>query len=205
MEILALSKYIVHQFAKQSPDGITPMKLQKLLFYVKAWTLISDRKLVLADFEHWDYGPVNRDVYQHYKQYGSGSIDVNELDDFNINPSEKELIDFIVENYISFDAFTLSAMTHTEEPWKQTNRNELISEESIISYYSQQRFAKNFKPSLNLSNNLFYPLENHSFEIDMSEKDAEAIAKYSSYESYKKAVNQAEQDFKDQWSDFVLN
>jgi uncharacterized phage-associated protein len=200
MDILALSKYIVHQFAKQSPDDITPMKLQKLLFYVKVWGLIAGYRLVLADFEHWDYGPVNKDIYNHYKQYGKRAIDADESDDFNINLSEKELINFIVENYISFDAFTLSAMTHTEEPWKQTKRNELISDELTISYYSQQRFAKNFKPSFDLSKNPFYPLENHSFEIDMSEKDAEEITKYSTYEDYKTALKKAEQDFENQWS-----
>jgi uncharacterized phage-associated protein len=205
MDVLTLSKYIVRQFSQKSPDGITPMKLQKLLFYVKAWGLIAGHQLVLADFKHWKYGPVNRDIYNYYKQYGSRAIEPNELDDLNISDDEKELIDFIVENYISFDAFTLSAMTHTEEPWKKTQQNELISDDLIISYYSDRRFAKNFKPSLDLSNNPFYPLENYSFEIDMSEKDAEEITKYSSYESYKKALSKAQQDFESQWSSLVLN
>jgi uncharacterized phage-associated protein len=134
MDVLILAKYIVRQFSQQSPGGITPMKLQKLLFYVKAWGLVAGHQLIVADFERWDYGPVNRDVYDLYKKYGATPIHINESEDLNIDRSTKELIDFIIENYIAFDAFTLSSMTHTEEPWKQTKRNEIISDELLISY-----------------------------------------------------------------------
>jgi uncharacterized phage-associated protein len=195
MDILELSKYIVNKFSQQSPNGITPMKLQKLLFYVKAWSSVAGNKLVIEDFEHWDYGPVNREVYDYYKQYGSGSVEVEESSNLDLKQSEQELVDFIIENYISFDAFALSAMTHKEDPWKQTSQNKVISDELINSYYSQQRFAKNFNSGLDLSDKPFYPLQNYSFEIDMSEEDAKAIAEYSSYKDYKEMLNEVEQDF----------
>ncbi len=197
MNISQLSKYIVHQFSKQSPDGITPMKLQKLLFYVKAWTLVAGDQLIIEDFEHWDYGPVNRDIYNTYKGYGRQKIEIDQPENLNITSTEKEIIDFIVENYIEFDAITLSEMTHTEEPWKKTSTNEVISNESIKSYYSKQRFAKNFQNSFDLENNPFYPLTDYSFEMDMSKKDAEEIAQYSSYKDYKELVEQAEHDFEE--------
>jgi uncharacterized phage-associated protein len=208
MDILELSKYIVNKFSQRSSNGITPMKLQKLLFYVKAWSLVAGNELVIADFEHWNYGPVNREVYDYYKQYGSSSIELEESEesnDLNLDESQEELINFIIENYIAFDAFSLSAMTHTEEPWKQTNRNEIISNELINSYYSKQRFAKNFNSGLDLSNKPFYPLQDYSFEIDMSREDAEEIAKYPSYENYKQMLNGVEQDFNQHWSNLVLN
>ena len=202
MDVIALSEYIVRQFSHQSPDGITPMKLQKLLYYIKVWTLVAGYQFVQGNFEHWDYGPVNRQVYNHYKNYGNSAISLSKLDELNISGVEKELVDFILENYISFDAFTLSAMTHTEEPWKKTQSNEPISDELIISYYGQQRFAKNFQP-FDLSNNLFYPIENYSFVIDMTEKDAQEITEYPSYENYKNALHDAEQDFNEQWSNLA--
>lgn len=203
MDVVALSEYIVHQFSRQSPDGITPMKLQKLLYYIKVWTLVAGHQFVQATFEHWDHGPVDRQVYNHYKSYKSNTIAPSNFNDPNISEVEKKLVDFIVENYISFDAFTLSVMTHTEEPWKKTQKNELISDELIISYYSKQRFAKNFQP-FDLSNNLFYPLENYSFVIDMAEQDAQEITEYPSYEKYKNALRDAEQDFVKQWSNLAM-
>jgi uncharacterized phage-associated protein len=205
MDIIELSKYIVNKFSEQSPNGITPMKLQKLLFYVKVWSLVAGNELVIADFEHWNYGPVNREVYDYYKKYSSKSIELKESSNLNLDESQEELINFIVENYIAFDAFALSAMTHTEEPWKQTSQNEIISNELINSYYSEQRFAKNFNSGLDLSNKPFYPLQDYSFEIDMSREDAEEIAKYTSYENYKEILDGVEQDFNQHWSNLVLN
>ena len=200
MDIIKLSEYVVHQFSQQSPGGITPMKLQKLLFYVKAWTLVAGNQLVFADFEHWDFGPVNRAVYNHYKKYGRNKIIVDEPSNLNISQAEKNLIDFIIENYIEFDAFTLSTMTHTEEPWKKTSKNEIISNELIESYYGKQRFAKNFEyTTLDLENNPYYSLEDYSFEMDMSEEDAEEIAKYPSYKNYKEILERARYDFEEQW------
>lgn len=195
MNIFQLSRYIINQFSKQSPNGITPMKLQKLLFYVKAWTLVAGKPLIAEDFEHWDYGPVNRDIYNEYKQYGSQKIAIDQQESLDITSPEKELIDFVVENYIEFDAFALSEMTHTEEPWKKTSTNEVISNELIKSYYSQQRFAKNFQKPFDIDNNFFYPLTDYSFEMDMSKKDGEEIAQYSSYKDYKKLLEQAANDF----------
>lgn len=204
MNILELSKYIVNRFSQQSPNGITPMKLQKLLFYVKVWTLVAGNEIVIADFEHWDYGPVNREVYDDYRRYGSKSIDVGDSDNLDLYEPQKELINFIIENYISFDAFALSAMTHMEDPWKKTNRNEVIPNELINSYYSEQRFAKNFESGLDLLNKPFYPLQDYSFEIDMSTKDAEEIAKYPSYKNFKEILEEVEQDFNRQWSNLNL-
>jgi uncharacterized phage-associated protein len=206
MDILKLSKYIVSKFFRRSQNDITPMKLQKLLFYVKAWSMVAGDELIVDDnFEHWDYGPVNRRIYDYYRQYGSKPIKHEELEVPDLNQSQEVLVNFIIENYIEFDAFTLSAMTHTEEPWKQTRNNEVISNELISSYYSKQRFAKNFKNGLDLFNKPFYPLQDYSFEIDMSKEDAEEIAEYPSYESYKETLNEVKNDFEKQWSELVLN
>ncbi len=204
MDILALSNYVVRQFSQQSPDGITPMKLQKLLYYIKVWTLVAEQEIVSASFEHWNFGPVNREVYDSYKQYGKGIIDSNQLNNIYINESEKKIVDFIVENYIKFDAFTLSAMTHMEEPWRETQRNDIIPNDLIKSYYREQYFANNFQP-FDLANNNFYPLNNHSFTIDMSEEDAREITKYSSYEDYKHDLSVAEKSFDEKWLSFAMN
>jgi uncharacterized phage-associated protein len=204
MNIISLSNYVIRQFSQQSPGGITPMKLQKLLYYIKVWTSIAEQALVPENFEHWNYGPVNKEIYDLYKQYGSSAISPELLDEFKINYPEKELVDFILENYIEFDAFTLSAMTHTEDPWKETEKNNIISNELIKSYYSEQYFAKNFQP-FDLSSNPFYPLDSYSFVIDMTEKDAEEITKYPSYENYKLALHDAEQEFNEKWLSLNLS
>ncbi len=152
-------------------------------------------KAVVEEFQHWDYGPVNTQVYSEYQNHGGNPIEFDEVLDFQIDQSEKELIDFIIENYISFDAWTLSTMTHQEEPWKKTSNNEVISDELIYDYYKKQRFSKNFENYLDLHNKPFYALENPAFELDMSQDDADEISTYPSYESYKNTLSIAEHDF----------
>ncbi len=203
MDILTLSQYVINQFSQQSPDGITPLKLQKLLYYIKVWTLVAREPFVNAEFEHWDYGPVNREIYNYYKKYGNQPIFPMEVAQVEIRENQKEIIDFIVENYMSLDAFKLSEMTHTEKPWKNTKQYEIIYDQLIYSYYIKQQFAKNFQP-FDLSNNPFYPLDSYSFILDIHEKDAQEIIQYSNYKHYKNAISQAERDFNKQWSKFVL-
>ena len=60
----------------------------------------------------------------------------------DITESQEEVLKFILDNYINFSAFTLSAMTHNEEPWLETPKNAIISDKLILDYYSKQPFAK---------------------------------------------------------------
>ncbi len=52
MNALVLSHYIIHKY-----DDITSMKLQKLLYYLKVWGLVSDTFTVDTEFEKWTYRP----------------------------------------------------------------------------------------------------------------------------------------------------
>ncbi len=57
------------------PDkNITPMKLQKLAYYAKVWTLVAGRPCTDASFERWAYGPVNRCIFHSYKQFSKQPI-----------------------------------------------------------------------------------------------------------------------------------
>ena len=74
-------------------------------------------------------------------------------------------------------------MTLREKPYQETKLDEVISNESIIAYYQQKRFAKNFQP-FDLENNYFYPLDDDCFIIDMKTKDIEEIVRFRNYQEY---------------------
>ncbi len=188
MKASDLSKYIVTNYSNKSKDGITPLKLQKLLYYVKVWCLI-DGSVTLEDtFEAWNFGPVIPEIYKEYKQFGKNPIVVTK-NEFHIEDSnQKKLIDFIIENYIGFDAISLSAMTHQEEPWKNSYPNQIINEKDIISYYSKQSFSKNFPYS---EGNKYYPIMSnlsYSYIFDMSEIFLQETS-YNSFDEYKNQLN----------------
>lgn len=53
--------YILQRF----DDGISTMKLQKLLYLAQGWSLaITGRPLFDGGFEAWSSGPVNREIYE---------------------------------------------------------------------------------------------------------------------------------------------
>lgn len=121
-------------------DAISPMKLQKLLYYAQGFSLaLYDKALFQEDFEAWDCGPVIPCVYQQYKQYGNGAIPKIDLESFdNYTQVEKNLLDDVYTAFGQYSAWALSEMSHNTMPWKSTNRNEIISKNKMKDYFLTQ-------------------------------------------------------------------
>ncbi|GEM_PF-376717 len=191
MDAVTLSYYVLKTY-----DNVSPMKLQKLLYYVKVWGIVSGEHFLDATFEKWSYGPVNDQVFQTYKKYSSKSIPKHAAKSVVLKTSAKKSIDFILACYAPYDALSLSAMTHEDEPWKKTPLNKTIADKAILHYYSKLPFAKNFPFD---PHQPYYPLQtdlHYAYIFDMSEKDAKSVSVYPSYDSYKKQLQSAEKKFK---------
>lgn len=110
--------------SKTDQDGLSILKLQKLLYYCQAWFLAFGRgRLFDGKFQAWVHGPVNRQIYDRFKDskllYSSVSAE-------NINPGfsydklttdERAQIDAILGVYAGFTGDQLESMAHQEEPW----------------------------------------------------------------------------------------
>jgi len=159
MNKFKLATYITGKY----PGEITPMKLQKLLYYCYVWQLVAKDKKFDATFEAWTHGPVEPEIYNEYKIYGRKPIK-GENGSHTIDP----LIDFILESYAVYSAIELSKTTHLETPWKKyKDTGEVIPDEELSDYYSNQIFAKNFPLG---SNPVYYPPKtsgHYSFTFDM--------------------------------------
>jgi len=191
--ISELAKYILVSCAEKQ---ITPMKLQKLAYYVKAWTLVAGYPQIMdAQFEKWEHGPVNKELYNEYKAYRNRVIK-EKVDPPTLHPDDQQIIDFILENYSDYTAFDLSAITHNEAPWQETKVGQKILDHLIIRHYSQEPFAKNFD-GFDPDNNPFYMLRDqtwHAFTMDMTHYDKELSTSMPSYTEYKALKQQAESD-----------
>ena len=56
---------------RESDSTITPLKLQKILYYAQGYYLaINDVELFPEEFQAWTHGPVNEEIYIKYKDYG---------------------------------------------------------------------------------------------------------------------------------------
>ena len=191
LDIHHISYYLIEYFNERGMS-ITHLKLQKLLYYIKCWGLVSGVYHLSGDFRAWKNGPVNEEVYDRYKRFGGDHIE-QENHVFPINDAHaNQIIDFVIESYAPYQAYTLSAMTHGELPWKNTPANEVITEEVIQNYYCNQPFAKNFPLK---SDKPYYPVYTDflaSFVLDMDENDPASDVHFSSFEEYKRYLKESQ-------------
>jgi uncharacterized phage-associated protein len=124
-----VSDYII---VKTSEAGVSMnlLKLQKLLYYCEAWSqAFYDKPLTGELFQAWVHGPVNRSVYDRYKDSKVLYSDVTVSD---INPSfrfeslsekERAHVDSVLEAYGKYSGTELELMTHREAPWVRARGN----------------------------------------------------------------------------------
>jgi len=179
MNKFKLATYITGKY----PGEVTPMKLQKLMYYCYVWQLFAKEKKFDASFEAWKHGPVEPEIYNEYKEYGRKPIK-SENSSNTIDP----LIDFILDSYAVYSAIELSKTTHLETPWKKyKGTGEIIPDEELIDYYSKQVFAKNFP----LGNSpVYFPPKtsgHYSFTFDM---EKEYVPEFDSLNDYLKLFSE---------------
>lgn len=140
-------------FARSTTDGelITPLKMQKLVYYAYVWHLVKKRKKLFHEkIEAWANGPVTPSLYHELKQFGAAPITNEFLSTEEMEgiigklPSEaKETLDQVYDKYMTLTAFELVMLTHGEKPWLEARRglkaNEPstnpISDKQILEFY----------------------------------------------------------------------
>lgn len=122
----AVANFIIEKASRRG-ISITPMKLQKLLYFAHGWylALTGSEPLVADGFEAWDYGPVSPSAYHWFKEFGNKAIPIQAPRSFNDDPkyisgdeSAVKVVDKILEVYGSLSGGKLSDMTHEKDaPW----------------------------------------------------------------------------------------
>jgi uncharacterized phage-associated protein len=104
-------------------EGISNLKLQKLLYYAQGHHLAAFKKPLFSDtIEAWSHGPVVPDVYHEYKAYGGQNIQLDPGDAFVWDDVDVDTADYLVRvwnTYGQFSAWKLRDMTHDETPWQE--------------------------------------------------------------------------------------
>ena len=91
-----VAKYFIYLGSQQvvgdneEREGVTNLKLQKLLYLAQAYFLAKMGRPIFANtIEAWEFGPVVPDVYHKFKKNGSDPIFI-EKDKTEILPDDKE-------------------------------------------------------------------------------------------------------------------
>lgn len=134
----------VAQYLLQKQGSMTAMKLQKLVYYCQAWSLVWDEKpLFNEQIQAWANGPVVRELYELHR----GLFQVDQLtkgNPDNLSDEQRETVDAVLEAYGDKSAQWLSDLTHLEVPWNSTrvglqegeNCEREITPATMNEYYS---------------------------------------------------------------------
>ena len=138
VKVMDVAAYILKKLGP-----LSAMKLHKLLYYSQAWSLVWDEQPLFSErIEAWAYGPVIPELYKHHK----GQFELSGWPDGNpenLNETQLETIDAVLEFYGDKPSFWLSELTHKEQPWRDARNglatgepsNEEISLGSMAEYY----------------------------------------------------------------------
>ena len=147
---LALANKVLDIAAQQSRD-ITPLQLQKLLYFINGWHLeINDgEELISGSFQAWKFGPVHPKVYHEFKHYGSLPITGRSENPFTQVPwaeelsnSQEALISEVLSIYGNLSGPQMSNLTHKQgTPWSETWNNGVGDGDNI----PPQRIIQEFK------------------------------------------------------------
>lgn len=98
--IFDVANYFLSKLNIDEGSSITPLKLQKLVYYAKAWSLVwDDDELFNEPIEAWAHGPANLELYNEYKDYGWRSIEPVNIDTNIFSEAQKETMDIIWDGY----------------------------------------------------------------------------------------------------------
>lgn len=154
VDILKLSKFILFYF-KVMGDGITHIKLQKLLYFIQGWNLGYIKHPLFNDSpEAWVNGPVYVKVYNKYKKYKDKQIPVKTTKEINeitldkkakglkLNSKQQELLNATLQHYGKESAFKLVYRTHVDAPWNDARKGlkPFDLSKTIITHKSMQDF-----------------------------------------------------------------
>ena len=147
-----IADYIILRVKSEDKGAsLINLKLQKLLYYVQAWSYgINKKPMFTADFEAWIHGPVNREIYDRFNptKYLYSEINPEDCQNKNVvlSSEDAEFVDFILENYLKYSGAELERLSHSEQPWVKTRGDlginercdKVISPELMIEYYGKK-------------------------------------------------------------------
>jgi uncharacterized phage-associated protein len=137
------SVYDVAAYILKKQGGMTSMKLQKLVYYAQAWSLVWDEEPIFKEeVQAWANGPVVPALFAAHKGEFTVRKEPNG-DRTKLTKDQRETIDAVLKTYGDKSANWLSALTHREDPWVDARRglgdgergSRVITHGAMADYY----------------------------------------------------------------------
>ena len=152
-----VANFFLSKLDEEAGDLMSHMKLQKLVYYAQGVNLaIFDNPLFQEPIKAWQHGPVVPVLYQEYKKFGSQSIPKpNELDYTIFDRKTHWVLEEVYSEFGKFSGSQLRNMTHSDPPWKNTLKNEIITHELMKELFkTKYRWKLRWEKQNELSNTI---------------------------------------------------
>ena len=125
--------------------AMSAMKLQKLIYYSQAWSLVwDDEPLFPERIEAWVNGPVVPELYARHKGEFKVTPEMTGGNAAALTAAQRDTIDAVCQACSDLNAQQLSDMTHNEAPWRDARKglrpnergHSVITHAAMAEYYS---------------------------------------------------------------------
>jgi len=141
MSVRKVAEYFLAKADDSIGDGISNLKLQKLVYYAQGFHLaLHDGPLFGERIEAWEHGPVVPDLYHPFKDFGAANIPAPAaFDPDGYDTASARLLDEVYDVFGQYSAWKLRNMTHEERPWidayENGERGRVISHAAMRDYF----------------------------------------------------------------------
>lgn len=167
--IIMATVFDVAAYIIEKQTHVTSVKLQKLVYYSQAWSLVwDDEPLFDEEVQAWANGPVVYELFDYYRGNFGISQKPKYGDSNRVSDAGKDTINVVLTTYGHLSASQLSFLTHSEAPWRDARGNLADTERSqaVIGLAAMQTF--------------YSTLEFASDSINVKEVDWPAMVKVAS-------------------------
>ena len=154
-DVRSVANFVL-DIAEADARQVSNLHINKIVYFLHADFLVEfARPLVTAKIEAWTHGPVFRELYREFKQFGSSITSrACRLDPttgtkteatYKFEEDEAAFLATLARKYIAMTPSALRAQSHVEDgPWdrtwnheSKTNASMKISDELIKSWYER--------------------------------------------------------------------
>lgn len=156
----SLACYMINKYKNDYSDDITPIKLQKGLYFLFAFwggmirkaknDLLSseldikkyDEYLFEPNFEAWTYGPVDYDIYSEF-EYDNEMFSIEQNKTLICDKFTRSFIDNYLDRIFITNDFGLIDLSYEDNAWKNVYNDPMkhikMNPESIINEYAKKK------------------------------------------------------------------
>lgn len=141
---------VARYICERSNWSVSNLQLQKLMYLAQMIYMgrTSGKKLFEGNFQAWDYGPVESDLYHRLKMFGAAPVqDVfSNAMTFDKDDPRRKVMDDVCSRFLKYSGGDLVEITHWDEgAWAKhyvpRARSITIPDEAILDEYKTRNAA----------------------------------------------------------------